>query len=794
MVTEQQPPKQHQNGQMSGNGQANDGGDDDGADHNIKLKADFSFNSKRDKQEAVKTFKAHTAVTELFTALLEVKELSVLLAGRNDKVEAIRSMADLMSKPLDQYYEIEPFKQKVNVYFTIQTSSSLADIKNTYQVRSLLESADIYLHPIEIAKEKDTTNIGFIFFVHQEATFIPDYEARTKKTWEELTKLTKEDLNQKIKKYSNRDTVDTTKPFPQLSLKRRPVKHSWLNPVTKLKEHIVTTGLHVTTRKEDAEWLKQVLLVVTRDNMRNMGYFSPWTAAKVSPDSIWKLCKAQETWQNNTGSIAIAGIHPEIMHALRIDAPTDEEKQLSPFTTMLNLAGGSEAKPKILCIEESRKSANKGVWLIVAAKCYFEFLYNWFDCNLEKICLETTKHKKEEFKLETFNRARRMDEKAFQKPDKDTEQVAEEIVAAFSTTDDAKQAPTPQTETRRMPGRGQIIVVDKQPPGQLPPSHRFWSQTHTPQNTITTPQATINTTTPLGMPQYGAMYNQAYGQMTPRTQTMQTTTDAHIKRQVEIQVKAKLERDRIGEDNFRRSITQRMDKLEAGGRAQATTAQQQKETLNDLAEEVQTNHSEMEHQQQLLVKRVTTVEERVDKAEGHIEDIPDMKRGIDLLLMKFNIALPTKKSQQTTQEPQPETERTRQTPTRSNSKKRKPANSPQRTYKDTNNPFSALKNWGDEGSDSEADEVEDKEGKEAIEAPSQDKQQDTMEVEGKEAIEAPSQDEQQDKMEVDLGTQTKDQSTKGTVDKEELVQGDTTNVSFTTDTTNDQVNTDKKTL
>ncbi len=113
-------------------------------------------------------------------------------------------------------------------------------------------------------------------------------------------------------------------------------------------------------------------------------------------------------------------------------------------------------------------------------------------------------------------------------------------------------------------------------------------------------------------------------------------------------------------------------------------------------------------------------------------------------------------------------------PTRSNSKKRKPANSPQHTYNDTNNPFSALKNWGNEGSDSVADEVKDKAVKEAIEAPSQDEQQDTMEV--------------------DLCMQPNDQSTKGTVDKEELVQGDTTNVSFTTDTTNDQVNTDKKTL
>ncbi len=476
---------------MSTTGSTRSGGDEPRPSQRIWMKAEFPFTTGRNKQAKAKTFEAKTAITELAKHFLNVPDLSVVHKEHANTTDPKKDALCTMAKfdgDIEKYFDIEPHDNKVNVYFTIHTALTFQEVKRHNEVWPFITKAGIFLRYVKLAKDKDSVFIGFIT-LKLNCTFTPDLEELYESSWNAYRdNISRETLKQNFNGACNVEEFDFDKPFPSISISKRPVRHTYIDPSTHKKSEIEIEAFHVSTRKEDKDWLTTILPVLTKDNKSFLGFFAPWEWTKKHPKTIFQICSAHKEWRKQSKVIPICGIHPKVMMAPRIHATNPDNRNISPQTTLLRMEGTHANKPKVAFVEASKKSAHLGLHFLVTFQSYEEWAINYIDKgHLEQLCVETGLHKKPEFQIAKFDHARRMDQKPYTTDRPEVDKIAEEILGVFKSDDEMDTTMTPPQPRRHQ--RQEVVVNLHKPiePQQIP---NFWHQPHHSTNTGRTTNGT----------------------------------------------------------------------------------------------------------------------------------------------------------------------------------------------------------------------------------------------------------------------------------------------------------------
>ena len=117
----------------------------------------------------------------------------------------------------------------------------------------------------------------------------------------------------------------TNKTIPKFEVYTTQVRHAIY--IDNNKHQIESGTINIVAPKDTAEWLTMILLEATRETKWKTGIFVPFQWEQRESKTMFNLLDSHNTWLHSVKSLAILGVHKEVMHGVRRKATNGPDKQ-----------------------------------------------------------------------------------------------------------------------------------------------------------------------------------------------------------------------------------------------------------------------------------------------------------------------------------------------------------------------------------------------------------------------------------------------------------------------------------
>jgi hypothetical protein len=550
------------------------------------------------KQESKKTNNLDIimAVKGLATALLTIEDLR--FTNDTDYFDELTNFPDSESGFKDYFDAGEATTNgSVNIYFTVKTAWTFSQMKSDAAVWEYLNKHNIFVFYQSFAKVHEMSEIGVMLLKHPKVTNRPMYIKKLTENMQELIDHDDENKFTDIKYHEELDLTSTV--VPQFEIYHRVVRHKHDG------KEIEADTLQVVTTKDNATWLKALLLTVTKNGDWVSGMFLPFQWRRQESQVFFDMLETHNMWLHNVSIMPIAGISQEVMHGKRVNSTTDTQQILSVYDTLLNLPGTlKESKTLIWCIEPTRDTDRIGKWFLVQHKEHFPLVCEFIDEELPTLCMDTAEFQAQ--RLQTFRIPRRMTQNQYKVQSDNTTAHLErmrsfmQVEPATDYRKSAKHASTQRRQITQIKTNRQALDTNfPKIPGSNP-----WSQTK--NNNSGSTQSSIKEMT---TDQFRSNVQKQMEDLTQKLETRilkkiqdstqqpsvsETSTD--VIENVTNTVAERIRKEFMGQQNASASITHRLAKMETSIKQQsldikkiAELQQQQQDNFTTHQEEMQNN-------------------------------------------------------------------------------------------------------------------------------------------------------------------------------------------------------------